>query len=295
MAFQGNDGCCGDSGGAPGPAGPRGARGEAGARGARGPVGPEGPLGPAGPSGPEGPAGPPGPEGPEGPPGDPGDLNIACGLTGDGTTNAPLEVATSGTWGEGTLAFPCEETAGEPTFCDSTGAIRTVPPRLTRGVAEFLQETMDGPPGEAGTVQQLHDVTLDITNPSDCRSAVISTRVAMNGIMFAQHAGNDWALMVGVSYSTGGETPELPPPSLTVIRRRVSPSIESVDEWEFAPIDVLVAGGGFGSLGPGETASARVSLTMHFNASNPDPGPDGVLPGWRVRELQVYSWVHSLL
>ena len=65
-------------------------------------------------------------------------MNIACGLIGEGTTNAPLQIATSGTWGEGTLAFPCEDISGEPVFCDSGGAVRTVPPRLTRGVAEFL-------------------------------------------------------------------------------------------------------------------------------------------------------------
>lgn len=193
------------------------------------------------------------------------------------------------------MAFPCPETSGEPVFCDSSGAMRTVPPRLTRGYDSSIQETMDGPPGAAGSVQALHDVTLEIPNPSSCRTSVISTRVNVGGIMFAQNAGNDWALQVGVSYSTGGEQPPAPTPTLTLLRRRVSPSIVDVDEWEFPSIDTLVSGGGFGFIPPGETASARVALFLVFNASNPNPGPDGVAPAWRVRELGVYTWVHSLL
>ena len=85
----GADGATGPAGpaGATGPAGPKG---DAGADGATGPAGAQGPVGPTGPVGPKGDTGPAGPAGADG---NAGPLTFTGDVTGTGTSNIALSLA----------------------------------------------------------------------------------------------------------------------------------------------------------------------------------------------------------
>lgn len=213
-----------------------------------------------------------------------------CGILGDGTDQAPLTAGTSGTWGAGQLAFPCDDTNGGSIYCDSQGQLRTAPPPIARGFSEFAQESVSGPPEAVGTTRTTHDVTLTITNPSTCRTMITSTRVSVNGVAFTQTAGNDWSVDWGLSFSTDGSEPPPPVVGSGLLRRRTAPDLASPDEWEFPVIDALTSAGGFGYLGPGETIQVRAAVGITFHAVNPAAGADGTAPAWRIREFGLYAW-----
>lgn len=62
------------------------------------------------------------------PPSPAGAVNAGNGISGDGTIGTPLAVATSGTWGVGTLAgLGGDSTIGLPIYIDSAGKVRTMP------------------------------------------------------------------------------------------------------------------------------------------------------------------------
>lgn len=269
--------------------------------------------GPPGPGGPPGPAGPEGPEGPPAevcvsaepdntaqldgdgclyvPPAEPQAIATGCGVLGDGTDGAPVTAGTSGTWGAGQLAFPCEDTQGGSIYCDSRGRLRAAPPQPVRGFSEFAQETMDGGPEPTGTILPLHDVILSVENPSTCRTMTVATRLNVNGVAFTQTAGNDWALDWSISFSTDGSDPEQPAaPTSNLLRRRTPGDLASPELWEFPVIDAPLSAGVFGFVGPGETIKARARLFLTFHATNTAPGADGTPPGWRVREAGLYTW-----
>ncbi|MFZ4160433.1 hypothetical protein ACOZDE_18680 [Streptomyces griseoincarnatus] len=95
-------------------------------------------------------------------------LETACGLTGDGTTGAPL-AASVGTW-----AYPCtlDDNAGQ-VYCDSTGQLRGEP----RSYATFVQDQQVLNPANL-TVPAPQDTevashTLVINNPDPCRPAFV--------------------------------------------------------------------------------------------------------------------------
>ena len=58
----------------------------------------------------------------------PGTINRGAGLLGDGSSGAPLQVASSGVWGQGDMAgFPADSKLGMPIYTDSLGQVRTRP------------------------------------------------------------------------------------------------------------------------------------------------------------------------
>jgi hypothetical protein len=95
------------------------------------------------------------------------ELVTDCGLTGDGSSGAPLAAAV-GTW-----AYPCDVDANAgQVYCDSTGQLRSEP----RPVTDYQQQVIDDaypatvvPATE--TVIETRDFT--ITNPDPCRPAYV--------------------------------------------------------------------------------------------------------------------------
>lgn len=239
----------------------------------------------------------PGPEGPAGPPGPPGaaaQVLTGCGITGAGDETAPLTAATSGQWGAGPLALPCDQGNGQPVYCDAAGQLRTVPARYSRGFASNEGESLGGPPDPTGTVRLLFDIQLDVTNPSTCRDMMAQTRVNVNGITWTQTAGNEWALGWGISYSSDGSVPPLPGPQQVLIQRRIPGDRPSADTVKWGVIDAPVSGGGYGYIGPGQTVTARAALYLDFIATNPNPGADGRAPSWAANWFELYAEGHSL-
>lgn len=264
--------------------------------------------------------GPPGPQGPAGPPGpgacvsaDPGNvlqegtdgclyvaepsasqLLTGCGVQGDGSEAAPLAVATSGQWGTGPLAFPCDETNGQPVYCDAAGQVRTVPARFSRGWSASEGRSEGGPPDPTGTQRLIFDVTLEITNPSSCRDMLATTRLNVNGLVMTMTGGNEWAFGWGINYSNDGSTPPQPGPSQVLLSRRVPTDQASADSVKWPVIDSPVGGGSFGYVGAGQTVTARAALWIDFLATNPNPGADGVPPVWGANWFELYAEGHSL-
>lgn len=93
---------------------------------------------------------------------------VACGLTGDGTSGAPLAAAVSA-W-----PYPCDaDTLAGRVYCDSTGTLRAEP----RGRTSYASagENVDYPATAVPTVasQVIATHTLDVVNPDPCRSAFV--------------------------------------------------------------------------------------------------------------------------
>lgn len=93
-----------------------------------------------------------------------------CGLTGDGSGSAPLEVAT-GTWPYGCAI----DTYGGVVACDSNGVLRSEP----RGRISFTtySDDRDHPdvPVPAAQNTVIDSFTVNVTNPDPCRSALVLT------------------------------------------------------------------------------------------------------------------------
>ncbi|MFF5968292.1 hypothetical protein ACFY64_32120 [Streptomyces collinus] len=96
-----------------------------------------------------------------------GAVLAGCGLTGDGTGSAPLEVAT-GTW-----PYACSpDTAGGVIVCGADGVLRGEP----RGQINFMQHTETrayadlAVPSDATVVDTFQ---LNISNPDQCRAAMV--------------------------------------------------------------------------------------------------------------------------
>lgn len=63
----------------------------------------------------------------------PGVVNRGAGLLGDGSAGNPLQAASSGTWGSGSMAgFPADTTLGQPIYTDAVGQLRTRPIPIVR-------------------------------------------------------------------------------------------------------------------------------------------------------------------
>ncbi|WP_306966476.1 hypothetical protein [Streptomyces afghaniensis] len=96
-----------------------------------------------------------------------GSVLAGCGLTGDGTGSAPLEVAT-GTW-----PYPCSpDTAGGVIVCGADGVLRGEP----RGRISFsqLSETRAYADLAVPTDPTVVDTfQLNISNPDQCRAAMV--------------------------------------------------------------------------------------------------------------------------
>jgi hypothetical protein len=92
-----------------------------------------------------------------------GTVATGCGLTGDGSTGAPVTAAVS-PW-----PFPCSlDTAGGLVYCDSTGKLRSEPRGRVQYAAVFDGVSIPARVVPAATTKVVNR-TLAITNPDTCR------------------------------------------------------------------------------------------------------------------------------
>ncbi|WPR52860.1 hypothetical protein SJI45_19175 [Streptomyces sp. S399] len=124
-------------------------------------------------------------------------VTTGCGLTGDGSGAAPVEVAT-GEW-----PYACDvDTAGTVIACDSTGVLRGEP----RGRVSFTSysETRDYDDLEVPAGVTPTDVdtpfTLDVTNPDPCLPAIV---------LVEREADVDFDLPVGAGAGYAMDTDEM--------------------------------------------------------------------------------------
>ncbi|MFJ1695645.1 hypothetical protein ACIOHC_10920 [Streptomyces sp. NPDC088252] len=101
-----------------------------------------------------------------------GTVATACGLTGDGSTGAPLTAAV-GKW-----PFTCDlDVEGGRVYCDSTGKLRSEP----RGKFAFLTDNASqaflATPVPTGSNVPAITPSLKITNPDACREAHVIVNV----------------------------------------------------------------------------------------------------------------------
>ncbi|MFC8466016.1 hypothetical protein [Streptomyces sp. NPDC057250] len=95
-------------------------------------------------------------------------VNIGCGLAGDGSGGAPLNVPVAG-W-----PFPCDvDIEAGDLYCDANGRLRTAPPG---GFDRVVQQTQTNypdllVPNPVNT--QVEMQSISITNPSTCRPAFV--------------------------------------------------------------------------------------------------------------------------
>lgn len=124
-------------------------------------------------------------------------LATGCGLTGDGTTDAPLAVSTAA-W-----PYACApEDAGTAVVCDADGVLRGEP----RGQVSFVSysETRDYAdlPVPAGITPQDVDTpfTTQVTNPDPCLPAIV---------LVEREADVDFNLPVGAGAGYAQDTDEM--------------------------------------------------------------------------------------
>ncbi|MFB7496101.1 hypothetical protein ACFC09_15640 [Streptomyces sp. NPDC056161] len=96
-----------------------------------------------------------------------GSVLTGCGLTGDGSASAPVEVAT-GSW-----PYSCDvETYGSVITCDSSGVLRGEP----RGTAQFTtysEQREFNDPVVPGDFQTVDNYAVTVTNPNPCIPALV--------------------------------------------------------------------------------------------------------------------------
>ncbi|WP_413808103.1 hypothetical protein [Streptomyces sp. OE57] len=97
-----------------------------------------------------------------------GQVLTGCGLTGNGSASSPVQAATS-PW---PYACPVDD-AGTIIACDSSGVLRGEP----RPVASFTtfseERTFPDRDIPSGSVAVVDNYSASVTNPSDCRPAMI--------------------------------------------------------------------------------------------------------------------------
>lgn len=93
-----------------------------------------------------------------------------CGLSGDGSGSAPLEVST-GTW-----PYPCDiDTYGGVVACDSNGVLRSEPRGKISFTSYFENRDYNDPPVPAAQNTVIDSFTVNVTNPDTCRPALVLT------------------------------------------------------------------------------------------------------------------------
>lgn len=124
-------------------------------------------------------------------------VSVGCGLRGDGSASAPVQVR-SQSW-----PFSCElDTQGGGVYCDSAGVLRSDPPVR----AAYTQTSMDQTYNDLAIPLSETDIaslTLTISNPDPCRAAfamvfqeadVTVTLPASSGGMYGINGDDMWAL-----------------------------------------------------------------------------------------------------
>ncbi|GGQ50213.1 hypothetical protein GCM10010250_22270 [Streptomyces althioticus] len=125
----------------------------------------------------------------------PAALATGCGLTGDGTEDAPLAVVT-GTW-----EYDCAaEDAGTPVVCDANGDLRGMPEHST--YFEQFTEARDyaNLPVPAGFDVVADTFTWSYTNPDPCRPVMV---------FMEREADVDFDLPAGAGAAAGQDTDEM--------------------------------------------------------------------------------------
>jgi hypothetical protein len=97
------------------------------------------------------------------------ELDTACGLTGDGTTTAPLAAAV-GTWPY-TGCTP--DTYAGNVYCDSTGQLRSEPRPVTDFQQQVIDDTYPATPVPTTAEAEIEVRDFTITNPDPCRPAFV--------------------------------------------------------------------------------------------------------------------------
>ncbi|WP_454613365.1 LbetaH domain-containing protein [Streptomyces collinus] len=119
---------------------------------------------------------------------------VGCGLTGDGSGSAPLQIGT-GTW-----PYPCPpETAGGVVVCGPDGILRGEP----RGQINYTQAQETRTYADLAVPADLTVVdtfTLPITNPDQCRPAVV---------LVEREVDVDFVLPAGAGASYGHDTDQM--------------------------------------------------------------------------------------
>jgi len=100
------------------------------------------------------------------------ELETGCGLTGDGSSGAPLGVLPSAQWPD---LYTCPiDTAAGNVFCDpATGELRTDPPFWTAFEGDQANTLLATPIPVPTTPSEVIDtISITITNPDTCRPAM---------------------------------------------------------------------------------------------------------------------------
>jgi hypothetical protein len=120
-------------------------------------------------------------------------LCVSCGLDTD--PEGRLIVAVSGSWGTAPLNFSCDDSNGEPVFCDSQGQLRTAP-RATATRMFNDGVAFDGPRTLTATFDWYTPVTLSYTNTSSCRSMWVHAHARAEA-SYTMAAGSAYRLRAG--------------------------------------------------------------------------------------------------
>ncbi|WP_326768686.1 hypothetical protein OG978_32850 [Streptomyces sp. NBC_01591] len=104
-----------------------------------------------------------------------GTVATACGLTGDGSTGAPLAAAVA----QWTAA--CDlDTEGGQVYCDSAGQLRADPPPKFAFYTDNASQTFPATEVPAGSDVPIIRPTLTILNPDGCREAHVLVNVDLD-------------------------------------------------------------------------------------------------------------------
>ncbi|MGW7708243.1 hypothetical protein [Streptomyces sp. NPDC054771] len=104
-----------------------------------------------------------------------GTVATACGLTGDGSTGAPITAAVAA-W---TAACDLDTEAGH-VYCDSTDQLRTDPPPRLAFYRDSGNQLYPATPVPTGSDVPITTPTLRITNPDTCREAHVLVNVDLD-------------------------------------------------------------------------------------------------------------------
>ncbi|MDQ0376482.1 hypothetical protein [Amycolatopsis thermophila] len=219
-------------------------------------------------------------------------LTPGCGLDGAGTSAAPLAVATSATWGDAALPFPCDDTNGVPIYCDTNGQLRTAPDKLYVQAVASLPGAQDQAPPATGATIEVYDLELALTNPSDCREMRATFQLGTSPVEFIMSPGNYWLLQWGFTATTDGTEPPFPPlngGNLNAYRH--SPQAVGGMRISFTgystklPMSIYT---GQAAIPPGDTTRVRIRVAMTSFETDLTPADDGA-PHWNRPDLVLFA------
>lgn len=161
---------------------------------------------------------------------------VGCGLTGDGSGSAPVELNT-GAW-----PYPCPpEDAGGVIVCDANGQLRGEP----RGQINYVQAQETRTYADLAVPNSLTVVdtfSLPITNEDQCRPAVV---------LVEREVDVDFVLPAGAGASYGHDTDQM------AYTRNTGSS--TITDWHVQTTKVYQA---MAALAPGAAAVVQLPVTM---------------------------------